>query len=172
MAPRTQTNGKQNDASSDRYDDVAWVAHYYRQLGLGDPDGIELMASIARTSRLMISRIEETLSDYSLGWSQYLMLTTILLSESSERRLSDISRHMMVHPTTVTMVADQLEKKGLVKRKGDPKDRRVTLAKLTRSGEAVTTNATIALSERNFGFPDLPSREVRYLIDHLAALRS
>jgi hypothetical protein len=44
-------------------------------------DGIELMASIARTSRFMISRMEETLSDYSLGLSQYLVLMTVLLSE-------------------------------------------------------------------------------------------
>jgi DNA-binding MarR family transcriptional regulator len=168
-APR---NDAQTDRSGERYDDVAWVAHYFRELGLGDADGIELMASIARTSRLMISRMEETLSDFSLGLSQYLVLMTILLSESAERRLSNISRHMMVHPTTVTVVVDQLEKKGLVKRKGDPSDRRVTLAKLTRSGEAVATGATVALSKTNFGFPSLSKQRARQLINELAELRS
>jgi hypothetical protein len=81
VARRLQRNGKQAADTAERYDDVAWVAHHYQKLGMGDRDGIELMASIARTSRFMISRMEETLSDYSLGLSQYLVLMTVLLSE-------------------------------------------------------------------------------------------
>lgn len=158
-------------ATETQYDDVEWVGHHYRRLGLGDPNGIELMASVARTARLMTSRMEATLAEFSLGMSQYLVLMTLLLSETGERRLSHISRHMMVHPTTVTVVIDQLEKKGLVKRKGDPKDRRVILAKLTAAGQAVTRDSTIALSKGNFGFPDLGEREIRTLIELLAELR-
>jgi DNA-binding MarR family transcriptional regulator len=96
---------------------------------------------------------------------------TLLLSETGERRLSHISRHMMVHPTTVTVVIDQLEKKGLVKRKGDPTDRRVVLAKLTAAGQAVIRESTIALSKGSFGFPNLGERSVRTLIEQLAELR-
>jgi DNA-binding MarR family transcriptional regulator len=162
---------QQQVATETQYDDVEWVGHHYRRLGLGDPNGIELMASIARTARLMTSRMEATLAEFSLGMSQYLVLMTLLLSETGERRLSHISRHMMVHPTTVTVVIDQLEKKGLVKRKGDPTDRRVILAKLTAAGKAVTREATVALVKRNFGFPDLKERETRGLIEQLAQLR-
>jgi DNA-binding MarR family transcriptional regulator len=115
--------------------------------------------------------MEQALADYSLGMSQYLVLMTLLLSEDGERRLSHISRHMMVHPTTVTVVIDQLEKKGLVKRKGDPTDRRVILAKLTASGQAVTRESTRALANVNFGFPKLGKRQTRALIGQLAEFR-
>jgi DNA-binding MarR family transcriptional regulator len=153
------------------YDDVEWVGHHFKRLGMGDPEGIELMASVARTSRLMISRMEEVLSEFSLGLSRYLVLMTLQLSETGERQLSHISRHMMVHSTTITVVIDQLERKGLVKRKGDPTDRRVILARLTKAGEAVTSKATAALSEVNFGFPALTKQEAHVLIDRLAELR-
>jgi DNA-binding MarR family transcriptional regulator len=115
--------------------------------------------------------MEATLAEFSLGMSQYLVLMTVLLSETGERRLSHISRHMMVHPTTVTVVIDQLEKKGLVKRKGDPTDRRVILAKLTAAGKAVTREATVALADINFGFPDMGESQTQGLIEQLAELR-
>jgi DNA-binding MarR family transcriptional regulator len=169
----TESNATADRAADDNpFDDVAWVAHHFTRLGLGDPNAIELMASVARTSRLMTSRMEDTLTEFSLGLSQYLVLMTLLLSDKGERRLSHISRHMMVHPTTVTVVVDQLEARGLIKRAGDPTDRRVTLAKLTRSGRALATEATSALSSVNFGFPKLNKRQTRQLIDQLAELRS
>jgi DNA-binding MarR family transcriptional regulator len=154
-----------------KYDDIEWVGHHYRRLGLGDPGGIELMASVARTSRLMTSRMESVLAEYSLSMSQYLVLMTLMLSEKGERQLSHISRHMMVHPTTVTVLMDQLEKKGLVKRKGDPNDRRVILARLTAAGRAVTEGSTMALAKVNFGFPDFGEQQIRALIQNLADLR-
>jgi DNA-binding MarR family transcriptional regulator len=158
-------------ATETQYDDVDWVGRHYLRLGLGDPEGIELMASVARTARLMTSRMEQTLADFSLGMSQYLVLMTLLLSETGERRLSHISRHMLVHPTTVTVVIDQLEKKGLVKRKGDPADRRVILARLTASGQAVTRESTRALANVNFGFPEVGESQTKAIIGQLAKLR-
>jgi len=41
----------------------------------------------------------------------------------------------MVHPTTVTVALDQLEKRGLVRRKPHPTDRRTPLAVLTPAGQ-------------------------------------
>jgi hypothetical protein len=38
------------------------------------PSGVELMAPVARTARLMTSRMEAMLADLSLGMSQYLVL--------------------------------------------------------------------------------------------------
>ncbi|MHB8466960.1 MAG: MarR family winged helix-turn-helix transcriptional regulator [Acidimicrobiales bacterium] len=173
MPSHTESDALAARATEDNpFDDVAWVAHHFTRLELGDPAGIELMASVARTSRLMTSRMEETLTEFSLGLSQYLVLMTLLLSDKGERRLSHISRHMMVHPTTVTVVVDQLESRGLIKRAGDPADRRVTLAKLTRSGRALATAATSALSSVNFGFPKLGKRQTTQLVDQLAELRS
>jgi DNA-binding MarR family transcriptional regulator len=169
---RESTSKARGQAAATRYNDVAWVAHHTKRLGLGDPDRIELMASLTRTSRLMTSRMENTLAEFSLTLTQYLVLMTVLLSDDGERRLSDISRHMMVHPTTITVVSDQLEEMGFMKRTGDPTDRRVTLATMTRLGRTIANQATLALSEVNFGLPKISKQRTRQLIEQLAELRA
>jgi DNA-binding MarR family transcriptional regulator len=172
MAAMTRAGQQRSDGRArDRYDDVAWVAYHVQRLGLGDPTGIELMASVARTSRLMTSGIEQALKSYSLSYSQYLLLMTVLLSDEGERTLSQISRHMLVHPTTVTILVDQLEKKGLVRRHPDPTDRRVTLARLTPAGKSLAKESTVTLINVNFGLPKLTKQKTRQLLDILAELR-
>lgn len=171
MAAMKAAEQQSNGRGRDRYDDVAWVAYHVQRLGLGDPTGIELMASLARTSRLMVSGIEQALKPYSLGYSQYLVLMTVLLSDEGERTLSQLSRHMLVHPTTVTILVDQLEKKGLVRRHPDPTDRRVTLARLTPAGKSLAKESTVTLIGESFGLPKLTKPKTRQLLDILAELR-
>ncbi len=57
----------------------------------------------------------------------------------------------MVHPTTVTLALDQLEKRDLVKRIPHPTDRRTILAVLTPAGHEVLDQATKALADNDFG---------------------
>ena len=57
----------------------------------------------------------------------------------------------MVHPTTVTLALDQLEKRNLVKRNPHPTDRRTILAVLTPAGRELLDKATKALADADFG---------------------
>jgi DNA-binding MarR family transcriptional regulator len=57
---------------------------------------------------------------------------------------------LLVHPTTVTVAIDQLEKGGLVIRVPHPSDRRTILAQLTPAGQELTERATVSLSEIGF----------------------
>ncbi|MDQ2709818.1 MAG: MarR family transcriptional regulator [Actinomycetota bacterium] len=59
----------------------------------------------------------------------------------------------MVHPTTVTLVIDQLENRGLVTRRPDPTDRRTVLAALTETGRDAVTKASEDLAAVQFGLP-------------------
>ena len=57
----------------------------------------------------------------------------------------------MVHPTTVTLALDQLEKRNVVKRNPHPTDRRTILAVLTPAGRELLDKATKALADADFG---------------------
>lgn len=57
----------------------------------------------------------------------------------------------MVHPTTITLVIDQLEKRGLVSRSPHPTDRRTVLASLTPEGLRVLDDTSRALADVGFG---------------------
>jgi DNA-binding MarR family transcriptional regulator len=56
-----------------------------------------------------------------------------------------------VHPTTITLVVDQLEQQRLVTRLAHPTDRRTTLVRLSEAGRQVADEATEALAEARFG---------------------
>jgi DNA-binding MarR family transcriptional regulator len=57
----------------------------------------------------------------------------------------------MVHPTTVTLVIDQLAGRDLVTRRPHPTDRRTVLAALTDEGRRVVTKASEDLATAQFG---------------------
>jgi DNA-binding MarR family transcriptional regulator len=78
---------------------------------------------------------------------------------------------MLVHPTTVTLVVDQLEKRGLVRRTRHPTDRRTILAELTDAGARATEKASAALAERGFGLGALDLDAARRLRESLGDAR-
>ncbi|PVA09459.1 MarR family transcriptional regulator [Pelagivirga sediminicola] len=58
-----------------------------------------------------------------------------LLRLSAPRRMGDLAKIMQSLPSTVTVLADALEAKGLVVRRRDPDDRRAWLLELTEQGQ-------------------------------------
>jgi MarR family transcriptional regulator, organic hydroperoxide resistance regulator len=48
-----------------------------------------------------------------------------------------LARSLHCHDSNVTGLVDRLEQRGLIERQGDPKDRRVKLIALTKTGEAL-----------------------------------
>jgi len=56
----------------------------------------------------------------------YLILVTLFLADGGTCSHGRLARDLFVHPTTITLVTDQLAKNGLVKRAPDPSDRRAT----------------------------------------------
>jgi DNA-binding MarR family transcriptional regulator len=73
------------------------------------------------------------------------------MSRDRTRPLGQLSRHLIVHPTTVTMVIDQLERRGYVTRAPHPTDGRTVLATLTTRGLAAVKRANRALAKAGFG---------------------
>ena len=79
---------------------------------------------------------------------------------------------MLVHPTTVTLLIDKLERQGLVKRVPHPTDRRAIQATITPAGIALMKEATKALDAIGFGMPGLTRPQAGELIAILGPIRS
>jgi DNA-binding MarR family transcriptional regulator len=60
-----------------------------------------------------------------------------MLSRHGTMRLSELSERLEIAPRTATEVVDALEAPGLVRRRGDPGDRRATLVEVTEHGARV-----------------------------------
>ena len=98
-------------------------------------------------------------------------MTTLQLSRDGTRPLGQLSRHLMVHPTTVTLALDQLEKRNLVKRSPHPTDRRTILAVLTPAGQEVLEAATKALADADFGLAGVDGALSRRVVEVLGEVR-
>lgn len=94
----------------------------------------------------------ETLAPWDLSPSQSRPLG--VLTRHGVLRLSELSEHLHIAPRSATEVVDDLEQRGLVERRSDPNDRRVTLVALTEHGKEVSAairSARSAEAERFFG---------------------
>jgi DNA-binding MarR family transcriptional regulator len=150
---------------------MEWVAYYWRNQHLGNARKFLALGSVLRLYQRMTAEVERVLKEFGLTLTGYLVLATVQLSEDGSRLLSRIATHVMVHPTTVTLVVDKFEEQGLLVRTPHPTDRRATYANITPAGTAVMKKATRALDKIGFGMPGLTNAQAEHLAEVLAPIR-
>ena len=156
---------------SEQADSVEWVREHWAQAGQSEPDMFAAMAALLRAHQSVVAALEADLKDLELTLNGYLLLTTLLMSRDFTRPLGQLSKHLMLHPTTVTFLVDQLEKRGLVARSSQAGDRRVVLAKLTPTGRRLTTKASKLAAGSRFGLAGLDVEEAKELTLTLRRVR-
>jgi DNA-binding MarR family transcriptional regulator len=86
--------------------------------------------------------------------------------------LRELAERLSADPPYVTLMIDDLEDRGLVRRKPHPTDRRAKLVELTPSGRKIAARANAILDEPIAALRDLPEADLRALmraLDRLAA---
>jgi DNA-binding MarR family transcriptional regulator len=156
---------------TEREDPVEWSREQWIAHDQPAPDQFTAMVAILRTHGAMTASIDTTLRARELTRTSYLLMTTLELSRDGTRPLGQLSRHLMVHPTTVTLALDQLEKRKLVRRNPHPTDRRTILAVLTPAGQEILDQATKALAENDFGLTGVDGELSRQVVDVLGDVR-
>lgn len=74
------------------------------------------------------------LRQYDLTQVQFYALQRLA---DEPKMLSQLSKELLCDPSNITRVADILERKGLITRQRDTKDRRITWAALTSTGQTL-----------------------------------
>lgn len=128
----------------------------------------EAFWSVARALR-HLSKV--TLTPWDTTPSQSRALAVLM--RHGPMRPSDLADHLRIVPRSATEVVDDLQDRGLVRRRPDPHDRRATIVELTEAGtstgEAVRA-ARRAEADRVFG--SLSERDRTTLARLLAKLRA
>lgn len=132
-------------------DSIAWMRARWEERGAPHPAQFAATVSILRAQAIVGDEVDRVLKTQTLTRTGYLVLITLEMTDGWARPLGQLSKRLLVHPTTVTMVIDQLETAGLVERKPHPTDRRTVLAVLTAQGHQAVLAANTALAEVNFG---------------------
>ena len=88
---------------------------------------------LSRAAQAMETAAHRHLAAHNLTISQFGVLEALLhLGPLSQRRLAE---KILRSSGNLTMVIDNLERDGLVRRERDPNDRRVMIVNLTKAGE-------------------------------------
>lgn len=101
----------------------------------------DLIDAIAKQGQRIVTR---TVAEAGLTPAQYLVLAS--LRDKDGRPLREIADALRCSPSTVTGIADTMEKNGLVARQANPEDRRSHLLCLTAKGRSLR-KATPSLEE-------------------------
>jgi DNA-binding MarR family transcriptional regulator len=137
----------------------------------GDAESMRVATSIMRVQQLLLGALDTRLRPFDITFARYEVLVLLTFSSSGHLPLSKIGERLMVHPTSVTNAIDRLEAQGLVRRTPDRADRRRVLASLTAKGKRVTTAATEALTDLDFGIAGLDRTELETLYSLLRQVR-
>jgi DNA-binding MarR family transcriptional regulator len=133
------------------FDPLDWVLEHWQAQNRPDAEHFLAVSALFRTYQAVTARQDEVLKQYELTRTGYLLMVTLFLSKDGSRPLGQLSRQLMVHPTTITLVVDQLEERRLLSRGAHPTDRRTTVVRLTKAGRELADKATDALAKVNFG---------------------
>ena len=115
-----------------------------------------------RLATAMRRSLEEKLKEYDLTAPQFGFMA--ILFEEDGQPLSNIGRCIYCDKPTITGIANRLEKKGLINKIRDDKDRRVVKAVLTKKGKGFKDVLYKMAMEVNTGAAKgFPAEEVKLL---------
>lgn len=109
---------------------------------------IDLLAYMRKLMQYI--HLESKLLEKTMGLSIPQLLTLSFLNEANDYRSnqSKIGEYLALNPSTVTGIVSRLEKKGLVARVPDDKDRRASIVVITRDGKSIEEKSLHFMSEK------------------------
>jgi DNA-binding MarR family transcriptional regulator len=84
----------------------------------------------------------ELRTEHGISFGDYDVLLRLARAPGHSLRMTDLADRVMLSPSGLTRLVDQLERDGLVKRRRSDEDARVVFAHLTEDGRAVIRQAS------------------------------
>mgnify|MGYP005836233525 FL=1 len=94
----------------------------------------KIMIFVVMASELFKKNSSAVFREYGLTFSHYNVLKYLVGCEEGWDTVGNVSRHMLVTGANVTGLAKRMEKAGLIERKNDPRDERLTMLQITAKG--------------------------------------
>jgi DNA-binding MarR family transcriptional regulator len=127
---------------------------------------------LVRTAGILQSDLAAFFKNYGLSGKQYNVLRAIRRAGSQGITCSQITAQMIEEDPDVTRLVDRLEKRNLVIRATEKKDRRVVRVYLTVDGEQLLAQMDSPLIEKHLiQFKSLEPDELTILIELLCKAR-
>jgi MarR family 2-MHQ and catechol resistance regulon transcriptional repressor len=94
----------------------------------------QVMVFIVMVSEMFKKKSLAIFREYGLTFSHYNVLRYLVSADEGRDTVGSVSKQMLVTGANVTGLAKRMEKAGLIERKNDSKDERLTILEITPSG--------------------------------------
>ena len=132
----------------------------------------EALLALHLTSDRLASEATRILKPWDLSPTQYNVLRILRGAEPDGLACREIGERMIQHDPDITRLMDRLEKRGLVRRERDSKDRRVVITRITQSGLELLDKLDGPVEEFNVRRLDhVGPEKLRMLIELLELVR-
>jgi DNA-binding MarR family transcriptional regulator len=132
----------------------------------------EALVSLQRTADRLHWRLTEMLKPYGVSPTQYNALRILRGAKDAGRSCSEIAERMINRDPDITRLVDRLERRGLVKRSREGRDRRVIITRITAAGMGLLDSLDGPVGEFNRKMlKHLGEPQLRSLITLLEAAR-
>lgn len=103
----------------------------------------DLAFLLARANALSLAHVNSALREFNLHIRQYSVLAMAATGSRPTQR--ELSEFLHLDPSQIVALVDELEKRGLVEREVDVRDRRAKVLIATRAGETLCLRARAAV---------------------------
>lgn len=132
----------------------------------------EALVALQRTADRLQWRLSEMLKAHGLSPTQYNALRILRGAEEEGRACSEIAERMINRDPDITRLVDRLERRGLVARSREGRDRRVIITRITPAGLELLQDLDRPIEEFNRRMLGaLGEEQLRTLIRLLEAAR-
>ena len=133
----------------------------------------EALLALHLTSDRLASEATRILKPWDLSPTQYNVLRILRGAEPDGLACRGIGERMIQRDPDITRLMDRLEKRGLVRRERDSKDRRVVITRITQSGLELLDKLDGPVEEFNVRRLDhVGPEKLRMLIELLELVRN
>jgi DNA-binding MarR family transcriptional regulator len=133
----------------------------------------EVYLNLLRTGDALSQKVEKVLRASGLSGTQYNVLRILRGAGSQGLTCGETGERMVTHDPDITRLLDRLEKRNLITRARDTRDRRVVKTRITREGLRLlgTLDKPVIEMGRSL-FKHMPKRDLRKLSSLLEKVRS
>ena len=156
---------------ADKVDPIDWSRCRWHEREGPAPDYFAAVAAVLRLEQLVGATLDRSIRESDLSRTGYLILVALYLKQDRTLSMGQLSKRVLLHPTTVSLVTDKLQARELVTRSPHPTDRRTILASLTEAGAHTLSVTSDALSELNYGLEGVSPRMAITLTEIIRQVR-
>lgn len=108
---------------------------------------MELVMALSSLQSHLLKKIDQRLSAHGISFTEFMVMYHLNSAPNQTMRRIDLAESVGLSASGVTRLLTPMEKIKLVQKETNPRDARVSLVKLSRTGEQVFKDAFVSFEE-------------------------